>query len=129
MRLKTDDFYKQIAKFLIEQEEVLLDLKKELSVKIFTTNYDGIGEMVLCYNPESEYGERIQCPDLFSRSVCLIFDNKYVCFDPIMDDRDCLLHLHGSYKFFVCNGRSIKLTRIGCQWFKEQILDFSIFSG
>jgi len=123
MRLETEDFYTRIARFLVEQNSILEDLIKNLSINIFTTNYDGIGEIVFCYNPQRRPREKIQCPDLFSKSACLMDGNiyRYVCFDPLVKHENCLLHLHGSYKFFVHDNRSIKFIRDGCLWFKQQV--------
>jgi hypothetical protein len=65
------------------------------NVNLYTTNYDGIAEIILGYD-----GKQLSLPDMFRGCD----SDYYVCFSKKGYEEDKegykLFHLHGSYKFF-----------------------------
>jgi len=114
VELEINGFYIRLANYLNNElfEEFLpVQLAIDSGICIYTTNYDGIAEIVLAYDPnEEDERKRIKLPDMFG--WC---HEKYNCFSQssfVRDyERSKLLHLHGSYKFYYYDRLSVKLKR------------------
>lgn len=97
-------FYKHLTNFLYSGDFKNFNLCKMITrnhINIYTTNYDGIAEMIFGYD-----GDKFGLHDGFRG--CDNESREYVCFNEgIFSNKDSkdpkLLHLHGSYKFFVYN--------------------------
>ncbi|GEM_PF-4505671 len=122
VNLETNGFYIRLADYLNRSLfRIFLPFQavNNNKVCIYTTNYDGIAEIVLAYDPnEEDERRRIKLPDMFG--WC---HEKYNCFSQSNFIRDYeepkLLHLHGSYKFYYYNRLSIKLKRSYINEFKQ----------
>lgn len=107
--------YKKIVSYLYENDSNIWNILDGTNSVFFTTNYDGIGEMILAYDPHGK-PHKIKYPDFFLYETCQFTEyKKYVCFDPSMEVSNFFLHLHGSYKFFEYRGQLIKLAHNGCE--------------
>ncbi len=91
-----EGFYGQLKSYLCENifdNFVPCEIIKNKKINVYTTNYDGIAEMILGHD-----GKNFQLPDGFRH------DGNYVCFNKEAFDEDLkgckLFHLHGSYKFY-----------------------------
>lgn len=94
-------FYKSLTSFLYNNDLREFNPCKHIKrkkISIYTTNYDGIAEIILGYD-----GESISLPDGFR--LCPSSSADFVCFNENEFNEDSisskLFHLHGSYKFFV----------------------------
>ena len=107
--------YKKLVSYLYKNDPRVWEILDETNSVFFTTNYDGIGEMILSYDPYSE-PHKIKYSDFFSYETCLTKEyGKFVCFNASMEASNFFLHLHGSYKFFEHTSQLIKLTHQGCE--------------
>ena len=115
IKSECNGIYKKLVSYLYENDPNIWNILDEANSVFFTTNYDGIGEMILAYDPHGEQ-HKIKYPDFFSYETCLSKEyGKFVCFNSSMEASNFLLHLHGSYKFFEYKSQLIKLAHQGCE--------------
>ncbi|WP_126993248.1 hypothetical protein [Thermosipho globiformans] len=92
----------------------IYEFVKNNNISVYTTNYDGIAEMIVGYDKSGNKGNtRIKLRDMFGGG-----GNGYNVFEIDNYFRDYekskLIHLHGSYKYFSYLGDYIKLK--SCCW-------------
>ncbi len=122
---ETNNLYKRIFNFIGDELEKLNKYRKEQLANIqdreifFTTNYDGIGEMILPYY-EKKSERFIKARDGFGNcsdkeeQLCYLYDiqNK---------DTGLFLHLHSSYKYLSTYNGPVKIKQDSYEKVKEKI--------
>ena len=102
LRQELSGFYRDLLSSF--KEKGLLDnasLLEELPINIFTTNYEGIIDILLSPNG-------FWLGDGFG--YCPYFEDRLLlCFNPDFSDSHNLYHIHGSYKFFEGRDQVYKL--------------------
>ncbi|MBB6062820.1 NAD-dependent SIR2 family protein deacetylase [Thermosipho japonicus] len=89
----------------------IYEFVKNNNISVYTTNYDGIAEMIVGYDKNGNKGNtRIKLRDMFGGG-----ENDYNIFaiDNYFRDyeKSKLIHLHGSYKYFSFSGKFIKMKK------------------
>ncbi len=107
IKQENNNFYRELANYfhidLFPKINPYKKISEKGNIDIYTTNYDGIAEILFGYDAKEEQGyNKIKLRDMFRG--CDGYPT-YVCFseDGYREDLNepKLLHLHGSYKFYV----------------------------
>ena len=127
MKAETDGVYGELNRSGINS-----DLGKLLNKNtnfFFTTNYDGIGEMVFGIDSDDKrISKDHRIADFFNN--CPMSQDSYLCYymrHNLKDARGCYLHLHGSYRYFLKQGTGpIKLKK---EFIEKIVQDNKLLNG
>ncbi|QTA38509.1 SIR2 family protein [Thermosipho ferrireducens] len=119
VEIEESGIYKQIANFYHNHTEYnFYKFIEENKISIYTTNYDGIAEIIFAYDKDEISENKIKLRDMFGYG-----DYYYNAFDfnnYFRDENESkLLHLHGSYKFFSYQGDFIKIKKEGWYFYRK----------
>lgn len=135
IKAEIEDIYKRILSFYNNHIDCnLYDFIVKNKMSVYTTNYDGIAEVILAYDKNGvNNGNKIKLRDMFGKlknDGCNVYNDEFEDFCNVFDpdnyfrdeNESKLIHLHGSYKYFLYSNTSdcfVKIKSDGWNFYEK----------